>query len=45
MKRRATTLDDFLNIQHLDDALAIRAAFKVQKTIAKINSSKEKKAV
>lgn len=45
MKRNANTVDDFLNIQHLDDALAIRAAFKVQDTITKISSSKEKKVV
>jgi len=45
MKRQATTVDQFLDIQHLDDALAIRAAFKIRKTIGKINSGKEKKLI
>ena len=45
MKRDATTVEEFLNLQHLDDALAIRAAFKVQDTMNKISNSKEKKVV
>jgi hypothetical protein len=45
MKRDATTVEEFLNLQHLDDALAIRAAFKVHDTMNKISSSKEKKVV
>lgn len=43
MKRDATTVEEFLNLQHLDDALAIRAAFKVHGTMNKISRSKEKK--
>lgn len=33
MKRTVTTVDEFMNLQHLDDALAVRAAFKVRDVI------------
>jgi len=45
LKSNATSVDSFLDLQHLDNALAVRAAFKVRDVIDKMEKSKEKKVI
>jgi len=45
LKSTAKSVDSFLELEHLDNALAVRAAFKVKDVINKIESSKEKKVI
>jgi hypothetical protein len=45
LKSTADSVESFLDLAHLDNALAVRAAFKVQDVIKKIESSKEKKVI
>lgn len=45
LKSTANSVESFLDLAHLDNALAVRAAFKVRDVIKKIESSKEKKVI
>ena len=45
LRSTANSVDSFLDLAHLDNALAVRAAFKVRDVINKIESSKEKKVI
>lgn len=40
-----TTVEQFLDLQHLDDALAVRAAYQIRTLMKKLKSSQEKKVI
>lgn len=45
LKVRAKTVDEFLELQHLDDALAVRAGYMVQQVLQQLEDSKSPKKV
>lgn len=45
MPKAATTVEEFLDFNHLDDCLKIRAAYHVNDVIRKLESSNAKKKV
>jgi|LauGreDrversion4_2_1035121.scaffolds.fasta_scaffold143791_3 acyl-CoA oxidase len=45
IKSDATTVATFSDLNHLDNALAVRAAYKVRDVLGKLENTKEKKVV
>jgi hypothetical protein len=45
LKSDVKTVDEFLDIQHLENALAVKASFSVRDMVFKMQSSKEKRIV